>query len=431
MNFSIFSENLSWYFVRAVGAISSGALIGQALIFVALPILTKLYDPESFGQFAIYTTWLSNLLVLMTWRYELALMLPDTEKRASNLVALALVINSIMGLLFMLVISVVASVLAGWIHDPAMVNWFLWLPFALLLAGASQVFFQWNNRQRHDHANVAAPILRAIVMVITQIMGGYLGIGGIGLLIGHITGQLALLMVYAWHDMAQRFPWRKLSTWAGMKAEAKAYVKFPIITMPQTFIGGLQDSLCFMLVGILSGSWMIGLLGMMLRVIRMPAMLIGTAIAQIAYREMTALYRTQGNLAHFYLKLLGILSALSLFPALLLAFLGEALFVWVFGEVWQMAGTMAAVFSPYMVGHFLVTSLGMLPLVLGKQQVTFYFTVFSCLLHVGALILGWSIWQDIQLALYLLATLQSTLFVGYLGWLYCLAKRATLRYPIK
>ncbi|QQS16468.1 MAG: oligosaccharide flippase family protein [Neisseriales bacterium] len=429
MNFSMFSESLSWYFVRAVGAMSSGALIGQALIFIALPILTKLYDPESFGQFAIYTTWLSNLLVLMTGRYELALMLPENEKRASNLVVLALVINSIMGLLLMLVISVVASILAGWIHDPAMVDWFLWLPLALLLAGASQVFFQWNNRQRRDHTNVVAPIIRAIVMVITQIMGGYLGMGGIGLLIGHITGQLALLIAYAWHDMVQCFPWRKLSTWAGMKAEAKAYVKFPIITMPQTFIGGLQDPLCFMLVGILSGSWMIGLLGIMLRVIRMPAMLIGTAIAQIAYREMTALYHTQGNLAHFYLKLLCILCVLSLFPALLLVFFGQSLFVWVFGEVWRMAGAMAAVFSPYMVGYFLVTSLGMLPLVLGKQQVTFYFTVLSCLLHVGGLMFGWFIWQDIQLALYFIAALQSIFFIGYLGWLYRMAKRATLSYP--
>jgi len=430
MNRRPFSKNLSWYFIRAVAAISSGALIGQALIFFALTILTKLYDPRSFGQLAMYTVCFSSLLALMTGRYELALMLPDTEKRASNLLALTLAINSIMGLLFALMIPAAASILADLVHEPAMVGWFLWLPLGLVLTGASQVFFQWNNRQHRDYANFLAPIVRAILMVITQIVSGYLGIGGIGLLIGHIAGQLALLIIYAWYDMMQRFPWQKLSTWAEMKIEAKTYIKFPLIAMPQTFIGGLQDFLCFTLVGILSGSWMMGLLGLMFRVVRMPATLIGTAIAQIAYREMSALHHTQGNLVHFYLKLVLILFGLSLLPALLLGFFGQPLFVWAFGEVWRGAGAMAAVFSPYMVGHFLVTSLGMLPLILGKQQVTFYFTVFSCLLHIGTLILGWYIWQDIRLALYLLATLQGAFFVGYLGCLYRMAKQATLSYQI-
>jgi O-antigen/teichoic acid export membrane protein len=422
MNRLFFLKTSVGRFIRSALTLSSGLIFGQCLILLAMPILTKLYSPANFGQFAIYAAWLSNLLVFMTGRYELAIVLPKSEEKANHLIGLSLMINWVMGILLVIMIWFFCDSLAAMLNEHTMNRWFFLLPLVLMLTGASQTYMQWNNRHCLYKKNAIAPVLRAATMILAQISCGLIGIGGFGLLIGHLVGQVTLLIVYAWGHPIINFI--KNINLKLIGSTAKEYAKFPMVTMPQAFIGGLQDSLCFTLVGIISDSWMVGLLSLMFRVIRMPATLIGTAIAQIAYREMSILYRKQGNLAFFYRRLGIVLFILLLLPTFILIFFGAQIFAWFFGDAWYVAGKLAAVFAPYMLFYFLVTALGMLPLVLGKQQVTFCFTVLGSIVYIGALILGWYLWRDMVQAFYLVSASQSLFFIVYLLWMYRMAKKA-------
>ena len=75
---------------------------------------------------------------------------------------------------------------------------------------------------------------------------------------------------------------------------ALEYSEFPKINTPHAFVTALQDSMTLALLGIMSGTATVGYYGMMMRLLKLPAALIGQAVAQVAYREL-AEARNQGQ----------------------------------------------------------------------------------------------------------------------------------------
>lgn len=49
-------------FARNVAVLAGGTAVGQAIVVLASPILTRLYTPEDFGVLAVYTSFLGSSL---------------------------------------------------------------------------------------------------------------------------------------------------------------------------------------------------------------------------------------------------------------------------------------------------------------------------------------------------------------------------------
>ena len=88
---------------RNIISLVSGASVGQGLVFISLPLLTRLYSPESFGIFALYTSvcWIAT--VLATFQLEHALTIPKGEKSAANLLISMKIIGKIVSIIFGLI----------------------------------------------------------------------------------------------------------------------------------------------------------------------------------------------------------------------------------------------------------------------------------------------------------------------------------------
>ena len=71
-------------FVSHVATLATGTAISQAVTFAAMLVLTRLFAPEAFGLLAVFMTIVSLFSVLGGARYELAIMLPDDDHEAAN-----------------------------------------------------------------------------------------------------------------------------------------------------------------------------------------------------------------------------------------------------------------------------------------------------------------------------------------------------------
>ena len=85
-------------FVANVLILMTGTTIAQAIPIVASPIITRIYAPDEFGTFALYMAIVSIVSVMATGKYELAVMLPEKEEDAINLVALSIFLSSFVSL---------------------------------------------------------------------------------------------------------------------------------------------------------------------------------------------------------------------------------------------------------------------------------------------------------------------------------------------
>ena len=105
--------------LRATLTLLTGSVLAHALPLLLGPLLTRLYTPQDFGQFALLWAVATNLAVVGCARYEFALPLEKSPGRASVLMALCAHL-----LLAMTTTSVaIAAVLVLWQGTP--VAWLL------------------------------------------------------------------------------------------------------------------------------------------------------------------------------------------------------------------------------------------------------------------------------------------------------------------
>ena len=72
-------------FSRGVTQLALATLAGQAIILMAIPLLTRLYDPASFGVAGVFSSITAIFYPLSSLRYELAIPLPKPDEDAANL----------------------------------------------------------------------------------------------------------------------------------------------------------------------------------------------------------------------------------------------------------------------------------------------------------------------------------------------------------
>ena len=79
----------------------AGTSIAQAFPIAITPILTRIYTPEDFGLFAIYMALASIISIIVTGRYELAIILPHKDEDAFQIMTFAMLITIIISFILL------------------------------------------------------------------------------------------------------------------------------------------------------------------------------------------------------------------------------------------------------------------------------------------------------------------------------------------
>ena len=146
-----------------------GTVAAQAIGFIALPLLTRLFTPEAFGQLQLYQAALTLLLVVAAMRYEIALLRAADDAEFTATLQLCWLINLAVAVMVALVCAV-GTVIDGLI--PASAVQVLWLlPVGVLLGGWMQTLGYVILRHKAFAAGASAKVAQA---------GGYVA-GGLGI----------------------------------------------------------------------------------------------------------------------------------------------------------------------------------------------------------------------------------------------------------
>ena len=109
--------------------VAGGTFFSQIIPLAILPILTRLYSPEEFGTLALYIAFFSILSVVVTGRYEMAIMLPKKEKDAISLFQISFLFSFIFSIFFLLVILFNSESIISFLKINSSVAWLYFLPF--------------------------------------------------------------------------------------------------------------------------------------------------------------------------------------------------------------------------------------------------------------------------------------------------------------
>ena len=348
----------------------SGTALAQALTLAATPILSRLYDPSDFGVLGLFVTILLILRVGASWKYEIAIVLPNDHKDAANILALACLI-----LLFMTLLSGLIMALAGdWIvkslGSPRFAPIIWCIPVAVLVAGLYDVLASWATRRKNFSNISVSQITQSGSIAVAQTLAGLAGAGSLGLAGGRVAGQLLGTLVLVrktfQHDrllIGDAIEFKK------MIEMAREHHKFPKYAMPQHALNATSQNLLIFLLIYFFDPAVAGLYWFTVRILRAPSRLIGGSVGRVFYQKAVELYHNNGELFLALGKTTLGLSAIGILPAIVILVFGPVLFDFIFGSAWHQSGVYAQWLVVWWFFNFISTPSKRLIPVFGLQRI--------------------------------------------------------------
>lgn len=322
---------------RKVSILLSGSVAAQALPLLAAPLLARLYSPESFGQFGLFTAVASILAALANLKYDHAVLLAKNAVAAFHVFAICVVSSATLaGLLAVVLLSAPDA----WFGS----RWFAvermhaaWLPVSFILAGLTQALISMLFRGEQFTTVAKVRVTQAIISTGLSLTLGFWMPTGTALIASTIAGQgVGVAILVLLRDRRQTFTTRL--RWSLLARCSSRYMRFPVFTAPSDLLNGLGANLPMLFIGSIYGLSTAGAYALAQRTLGMPLMLIGSAFSD-AYRQSAAKsLAEEGSFWRVSVKTLRTLGLIAILPTVLCVALAPWLFPLVFGVQWALTG---------------------------------------------------------------------------------------------
>jgi O-antigen/teichoic acid export membrane protein len=404
---------------KGVAAIAAGAALGQGIVALASPFLTRIYTVREIGVFAVYAAILGTLIPASSLRYEVAIPLPESDEHGRDITAVAILVVFV----FALLVGALSLVFGGDLESltgATGLGAYLWvLPIGLTAAGTYQALSYWEVRRGAFQIIGKARVVQATSQAGGQIAIGALTTSGVGLGLGDAIGRSAGAFSYLL--MIGRSDRRMLraARWKNMRLQARRYKRFPFIGTWSALANAGAGHLTPLAVAVTFGPVPAGWFAVGLRVMALPVTILGQAVSQVyLHRAAEINRRSTTDLRVPFVsvtKRLLVIGALTVLPAGLVS---PWLFPIVFGADWRNAGIYMLVATPMFYAQFVVSPLSQTLNVLNRQGTLLVWDVGRVVLILLAFtfgsVLAWSPAVTIGIFAGLLAAAYMALWVAML-----------------
>jgi lipopolysaccharide exporter len=398
-------------FAKNVAIMSIAPLVTQSLSFLLMPIITRLFSPDEFGQAALFGAIVMPFAIFTNMGYSSAIVVPRSDEEGTNLLAINVFFTIIVASFSTTILFIRNSSFLSWIHAEDLLG-YLWLvPLSILFHGLYMSFRYWNIRNQKFGYVSAAKIFRFATENGIILLSGFMGLGsGLVLIIAGFSGGIASTTVLS------RSMWKKNNqlmvaniTIKRMTAVAKKYSKFPKFILFNDIISRLSDQLPIFLFSIYFSQAIIGFYALGLRLLVAPMSLLGGAIGEVFFQEAS---QNRQDIAEMLIKLFKYLLLVGLPVFLLLGIMGEEIFRILFGKEWSEAGIFAQILSLLILTKFITIPSSFLMLIFEKQEYSILLNVATLFVSTISLIIG-GLMGNIYLTLALFSLLNSLVNIIY------------------
>jgi len=359
-------------FARDVLRLVSGTVFAQSVLLLASPLLTRLYGPEAFGISALFSSVTGLIATVLCLRYELSIVLPESDGAGANLFAGSLAVSFLVSLLTIPLVWFGGIQLCHAVNAPQL-SPFLWLiPPVTLFGGVAlghPALNYWASRMRRFEWLSLTRVVNSVVTTSGQLAWGFACHGTPdGLIGGGIAGSVLSTLLLAFQTLRAHGQFLRRSVhWHEMLAQMRSQSRFPLYGMPSALLNAISWQLPpFLLSGLFSPT-VAGFYALGSRVVTLPGNLVGSSIGQVFFQR-AAEAKSQGRLAEVVESTFRILVALGMLPFLLLTLTGRDLFVVVFGQRWAEAGVYVQILGIWSFVWFISSPLSPLLSVLERQD---------------------------------------------------------------
>lgn len=357
-------------FLRNFALLFTGSAAAQLLPVLASPLLSRLYTPAQFGEYAMFVSGVNILSQLVCLKYDFAILTAKTDDDAAVLLRLCVALSAGVGLLLTVLLLCFGFTGRGG------AAWLYLLPCGALFTGLFTALNYYCTRFGLYRRISLANILRCAVMLALQLCLSGGAYSAWALSAGQAIGYAAACPLLWGGCRAARKGWGKKR----LRAVALGYNMFPKYTLPGAFCNTLAfGGVTFFLAAFYSQS-QLGGYSLVNRILAAPLALISGAVGQVYTRELTAAVKVKGGARRVFNRVSAALALLAAAGFAVGFAFAPPLIAPLFGAEWAEAGLTLRVLLPMVAIRFVVSPLSSTGIVLGRQ--------FPTMLWQGSLLLA-------------------------------------------
>ena len=383
---------------RGVTEIILGTVVGQGVLVVTAPVLSRLYSPADFALLQVFTGVVSIGAVLASMRLELAIPLARDRRETRAVLRV--------GLVSLVVVAVVLGLLGFvtsdlWARGATLRGlrdlWWL-VPFTVAALALFQLVSAVLVRAERYRDLAGRNAVQGIGTAAAQLAFGLAGVRPLGLLLGMSLGRLTSLV-----SVVGRAPLfgrradltpdeRAPVTVAEMRSALDRFRRFPLVTTWSALLNNAAQWAPAFVFPLTYGPTPAGWLAFTMRLLTLPVTIVGQSVAQVFLGRGAAAQRSaSGELPRLTWLAVRRLAVVGVVPAVLLGVLGPWAFGWVFGSAWEHAGVYARVLAVAFLAQFVASPIGNVFNLAERQGVALVWDSVRLVLVVAVPTLVWSL----------------------------------------
>lgn len=385
---------------RGVVEIVAGAALGQGLLVLISPVLSRLYTPADFAVLQVFTGVVSVGAVAATLRLEVALPLAREGREQEAVLRLGLLATAVVAVAAGLLGALAAPV---WVHGATLRGlWDLWwlVPLTIAALAAFQLVSARLIRAERYRELAGRNAAQGVGTALAQLGFGVAGLRPFGLLLGPGLGRVVALLVMTrprraapdsregFHDRREEGRGRA----ADMRAALHRFRRFPLLTTWSALLNNAAQYAPFLVWSLTFGAASTGWLAFTSRLLALPVTVIGQAVAQVYLGRGAAAARdSSGDLPRLTSLAVRRLAALGAVPAIALAVLAPPAFDLVFGSTWEQAGLYARILAVAFLAQFVAAPIAHVFNICERQDIALAWDAVRLVLVVAVPWLVWSL----------------------------------------
>ena len=399
--------------IREMSTLLSGNILAQIISLAAYFALTRIFSTEDYGLYSIFYSYIEVLIILSTCKYELAIVVADSDREASAMAHFTLRLNAIVStaLLTIALVLWLTGALPGNFDE---LGWIvLLIPPMVFFCGTSRVYSFLFNRAHRYGTMATSETVNAASGAVIKIALGLLGILQAGMPIGTVAGRAIGNLVYRLKSPKKNSELRIPNT--ELKSVARKHRNYPRYVATKDFVNSFSSNLPFLWLALYFDRADVGLFALALTFTFRPINILNVAFEQVLYARTAEAVRQRQSVSRLITRFLLILNAIAI-PLFVLAwFVAEPVFAFCFGGRWAGCGIYVQALLPWVFLMLSSTSLMFISNVFSTQRTEFGFYLVLLALRGAAIALGIHA-ADFLLAIRLYATAGALVAASLLIW---------------
>jgi lipopolysaccharide exporter len=383
-------------FIKNTSKLLAGNAFGQMIGIITIPIITRLYSVEVYGEFSSLLAISLILATLATLSLHLAILIPKSEEEAIKIFRLCLSLTYVFCFFISVALYFFNEYVVSLLNIKSNPKIVFAIPLLVLLQSLYISFTYLGVRIKIFGEISTSKVLEGISDRGIAILSGFGSFAFVGNLILARVAASVFAILYLF-PILKRYKSRKKTTISNgfIFTKYKRYLQY---NTPSMLLINSMLQLPVIIIAAYFSSVAAGLFAIANRLVNIPVSALGGAISQTFMQKIAEdkandeMGKVKENTDIFFTTLVAFL----LIPFSVLSVVGDSLFIIVLGAKWAEAGVLASFLSYFAMTTLLVQSFGGLFDVMNKQNIRLIFHVFNFIIRIGTLLL--CIYVDYDLA---------------------------------